>query len=149
MTLKARIQADLMSAMKSKQEIKLSALRLLKASIMKFEVSGAQKAEATDEQILSLIEKEAKQRKDSIAAFESGGRSDLAEKEKSELAVLIEYLPAQLSEEELESIVRQTMQEVAAQSKNDFGRVMKALMPKVKGKAEGATVSKLLQKLLP
>lgn len=147
--LKGKIQSDLNTALKSKDEIRTSTLRMLKAAIMKFEVAGAQKKEAPDEEILQIIGKEAKQRKESIEAFRKGGREDLATKEEAELKILQSYLPEQMSEEELKMIIQEVIGQVGAQGKGDFGKVMGALMPRVKGKAEGATVSQLLKALLP
>ncbi len=147
MTLKEQINSDLLNAMKAKEEIKVGALRMLKAAIMKYEVSGADKV-ADDEVVLSLVQKEIKSRKDSYEQFIKGNRPEMAEKEQKEIEFLNVYLPAQLSEDELKKIVEESIKESGAELKSDSGKVMKVLMPKVKGKADGALVSQMVQSLL-
>ncbi len=147
MTLKEKIYQDLLTAMKNKEEIKVGALRMLKASIMKYEVSGADKV-ADDETVLSLVQKEIKSRKDSYEQFINGNRPEMAEKEQKEIECLSVYMPAQLSEEELKKIVEESIKEAGAELKSDSGKVMKVLMPKVKGKADGALVSQMVQSIL-
>ena len=147
MALKQQIQQDMIAAMKAKEETKVSALRMLKAAILKFETSGDRK-EASDSDILAIIGKEAKQRKDASEGFKSGGRMDKAAQEEEEMAVLLTYLPAQMSEEELKKVIQETIAEVGATSKADMGKVMGALMPKVKGKADGGMVNKLVGSFL-
>jgi len=137
----------MIAAMKAKEETKVSALRMLKAAILKFETSGDRK-EASDSDILAIIGKEAKQRKDASEGFKSGGRMDKAAQEEEEMAVLLTYLPAQMSEEELKKVIQETIAEVGATSKADMGKVMGALMPKVKGKADGGMVNKLVGSFL-
>lgn len=147
MSLKSQIQDDLTQAIKSKETVKTGALRMLKSAIMKFEVSGTKK-EATDEDIIGIIQKQVKQRKDSQEQFEKGGRTEMAHKEKQEADILATYLPEQMSEEALKDIVHKTIQEVNAGSKADMGKVMGAIMPKVKGKADGKTINKLVMEAL-
>ena len=144
MTLKEQLQQDLMTAMRSKDEASLSAIRLLKTAIMKVETAGEPKV-ATDEEIIQLIGKEIKQRKDSIEQFEKGGRMELAEKEKAELKVLEKYLPPQLGEDEIRAIIKEAMAATGASSKADIGKLMGAIMPKTKGKADGGLVNKLVK----
>lgn len=148
MTLKEKINADLIAAMKAGEEIKVSVLRLLKAAIMKFEVSGAKKIEATDENALQIVGKEVKQRKDSIDAYKKGGREDLAAKEETEMKILQSYLPAQMSEEELKAVITQMTTQMGTTSKADFGKVMGAVMAQVKGKADGQTVGRMVGEVL-
>lgn len=148
MMLKDKIHADLLAAMKAKEETKTGALRLLKAAIMKFEVSGDKKKDATDEEVLQIIGREVKQRKDSIEAYRKGGRDDLAVHEEAELKILQAYLPAQMSEEELKKVVSQVISQTGAGSKADFGKVMGAVMGQVKGKADGQMVSKVVREML-
>lgn len=148
MDLKAKITADLLAAMKAKDEAKVSVLRLLKAAIMKFEVSGDKKKEAGDDDVLQIIGKEVKQRKDSVEAFRKGGREDLAAKEKAEMELLQSYLPAQMSEEEVREVVKGIISQIGATSKTDFGKIMGAAMRKVKGKADGQVVSRVVMSLL-
>lgn len=147
MALKEQLQQDLITAMKGKDEVATSAIRLLKAAIIKFETAGDKKV-ATDDDIIQLAGKEMKQRKDSIEQFEKGGRPELAEKEKLEMAVLEKYLPAQLSEEEVRTIVAEVIAATGASGKSDLGKVMGALMPRTKGKADGGMVNKIVQELL-
>ena len=148
MTLREKISADLINAMKAKEEIKVSALRMLKAAVMKFEVSGGQKVEANDEQIIQIIGKEVKQRKDSIDAFKKGGREDLVKGEEAELKILAAYLPAQMSEDEVRLIVKEVVTQTGASSKADIGKVMGGIMPRVKGKADGQMVNRIVGELL-
>jgi uncharacterized protein YqeY len=148
MTLKEKINSDLMTAMKAKEEMKLGALRMLKAAIMKFEVAGKEKKDASDDEVLQIIGKEVKQRKDSIDAYQKGGRNDLAAIEDAEMKILQAYLPAQMDEEELKKVINQVITQTGAQSKADFGKVMAAVMAQVKGKTDGQTVSRLVEKLL-
>lgn len=147
MTLKEKIQADLIEAMKSKNEIATSAIRMLKAAVLKFETSGEKKT-ATDEDVVQIAGKEIKQRRDSIDQFEKGGRSELAAREKEEITILEKYLPAQLSEDELRTIIQDVIATTGASGKSDLGRVMGALMPRVKGKSDGGLVNKIVQELL-
>lgn len=147
MSLKEQLQQDLMTAMKTKDEASLSAIRLLKTAIMKVETAGEQKT-ATDEEIIQLVGKEIKQRKDSIEQFEKGGRPELAEKEKAELKVLEKYLPPQLGEDEIKAIIKEAMAATGASSKADIGKLMGAIMPKTKGKADGGLVNRLVQEML-
>ncbi len=147
MTLKEKIQKDLIEAMKAKEEVRVSALRMLKAAILKFEVSGDRK-EATDDDILVLVNKEVKQRKDSIEQFRTGGRPEMADQEEKEVAVLQAYMPEQMGEAEIEVLVKEAIASTGATSKADIGKVMGALMPKVKGKADGGVVNKIVNSLL-
>lgn len=147
MSLKDQLQQDLVTAMKAKNEIATSAIRLLKAAIIRFETAGDKKV-STDADIIQLAGKEIKQRRDSIDQFEKGNRPELAIKEKEEIAILEKYLPAQLSEDELRAIIKDTIATTGASGKSDLGKVMGALMPHVKGKSDGALVTKIVQELL-
>lgn len=147
MSLRDQIQQDLLGAMKNKEEIKLGALRMLKASIMKFEVSGEKKV-ATDEEVIALVNKEIKSRKDSAEQFKAGNRPELAEKEEKEIEVLSAYMPIQLSEDEIKTIAKEVISELGVSTKADMGKVMALLMPKVKGKADGSLVNKVVASLL-
>ena len=138
----------MLASMKAQDEIRLSALRMLKAAILKWEVSGSEKKEATDEDVLQIINKEVKQRKDSIEQFKNGNRPELAEKEEKEMVILQAYLPAQLTEAEILNLAKDAVAESGASSKADIGKVMGKLMPKVKGKADGALVNKVVNGLL-
>ena len=147
MTLKEKINADLLAAMKAKETVKLNALRMLKAAVMKFEVSGDKKIDANDENVLQIINKEVKQRKDSIDAYSKGGREELAAQEEVEMKILQTYLPEQMNEDDLKTLISQTISQTGATVK-DFGKVMGAVMAQVKGKADGQTVTRLVKEML-
>jgi len=146
MTLKEKIVADLTAAMKARDELKTSTLRMVKADIMKYEVSGADK-KATDEVVMDLLKKGIKQRRDSVEGFTKGGNMAMANKEAGEIKIIEAYLPAQMSEVELKKITVDTIKQMKA-TPADFGKVMGAVMGKVKGKADGAMVSKAVKELL-
>lgn len=148
MALKNQIQADMLAAMKAKDDLKVSTLRMLKAAILKQEVSGERK-EATDDVILGIIGKEIKSRRDSAEQFRAGNRPEMAEKEEKEIEVLLGYMPPQMSEEELKKVAKEVIASMGASSKADLGKVMGAMMPKVKGMADGDMVSKVVKELLP
>ena len=147
MALKQQIQKDLIEAMKAKDEIKLSALRMLKAAILKYEVDKGTN-DASDVDILTMITKELKQRRDAAEQFRNGNRFELAEKEEKEAIVLQAYMPPQMGEEEVEKLVKEAITESGAQGRKDMGKVMAILMPKVKGLADGAMVNKIVGSLL-
>lgn len=147
--LKQKFQENLKQSMLARDELKTSVLRLLLSAINYYEIQkGGAGYQATDEDVISVIQKEIKQRKDSIEQFKAGGRQDLSDKETKELEILQTYLPAQMSEEEIKSIVKQIIQEIGATTIADMGKVMAALMPKVKGKADGGLVSKIVKEEL-
>src|SRR5438132_3646090 len=147
MTLPERIDSDLKEAMRAKDATKLSVLRMLK-SALKYAAIEKSGAELGDAEAIQVIRKQAKQRNDSIESFEKGGRAELAEKEKEELAILNSYLPQAISADELAKVVRQTIAETGATSKGQMGIVMKALQAKVGGRADGKTLSTEVQKQL-
>lgn len=152
--LKEKIIQNLNSALKSKKEVDVSVLRQLLASILNKEKEKRYKnkeekdVQLTDEEVMEVISYEAKKRKESILEFEKGKREDLMEKEKKELKVLEQYLPEQLSEEEIRKIVKQSVEKVGAKEQKDTGKVMAELMPKVKGKADGALVAGIVKEML-
>jgi uncharacterized protein YqeY len=149
MTLTQRIDSDIKDAMRSKDANRLGVLRMLKSALKyaAIEKSGAE-GELDDAESTQVIRKQVKQRQDSIESFEKGGRAELAEKEKSEIAILNQYLPAAMSPEELSRLVRETIAEVGASSKAQMGAVMKALGPKIAGRADGKTLSQEVQRQL-
>jgi uncharacterized protein YqeY len=149
MTLSQRIDSDLKEAMRAKDTTKLSVLRMLKSALKYGAIakSGAE-AELSDAEAAQVIRKQAKQRQDSIESFEKGGRAELAEKEKEELAILIAYLPQAMTADELAKVVRETIAEVGATSKAQMGTVMKALQAKVASRVDGKTLSGEVQKQL-
>src|SRR6266436_3287842 len=142
MTLSEQIDSDLKEAMRAKDTTKLSVLRMLKSALKYGAIakSGAE-AELSDAEAAQVIRKQVKQRQDSIESFEKGGRTELAEKEKAEIAVLNQYLPQAMSAAELQKIVADTIREVGASSRAQMGAVMKALQPKIAGRADGRTLS--------
>ncbi len=145
-----KIKEELNQAVKDNNEIVRSTLRMLLAVInnKEKEKQYKEKEDLTEEEIVNIIVSEAKKRRESISEFEKGNRKDLADKEKLELEVLAKYLPEQLSEEEVTSLIKETIEEVGASSLQDLGKVMGALMPKVKGKADGGLISKIVKDLL-
>ena len=149
MTLSARIDSDLKDAMRARDAEKLGVLRMLKSAIKNAAIEkGGASAELDDAEATQVIRKQVKQRQDSIESFEKGGRTELAEKEKSELAILNTYLPAAMDGEELSKLVREAIAEVGATSRAQMGAVMKALGPKVAGRADGKTLSQEVQQQL-
>lgn len=148
--LREKINTDLKRAMRDKKTIELSVLRMLLTALKnkKIEVIGSEDKELNSEQILGVIKTEAKKRKDSIAAYEQGGRDDLAGKEKAELEILKKYLPPEMDNSEIEKVVRQTAREIGANSMKDFGRLMGRIMGKLKNQANGETVSAAVKKAL-
>src|SRR5213595_2927058 len=149
MNIQERIDSDLKEAMRAKDTTKLAVLRMLKSALKYAAIakSGAE-AELSDAEGVQVIRKQAKQRQDSIESFEKGGRAELAEKEKEELAVLNTYLPQGMSADELTKVVRETIAQVGATSKAQMGAVMKALQAKVGGRADGKALSSEVQKQL-
>lgn len=134
-------------AMKNKEKDKLSVIRMIKSSLQNEAIKLGNR-ELSEEDELTVLSRELKQRKDSLHEFDKAGRADLVEKLRAELTVVELYLPAQLSEEELSDIVKTAVAETGAISKADMGKVMAAIMPKVKGKADGSLVNKLVQQHL-
>jgi uncharacterized protein YqeY len=133
-------------AMKNKEKDKLSVVRMIKASVQNETIKLGHDLSEEDE--LTVLSRELKQRKDSLHEFEKAGREDLVEKVRTELTFVELYMPKQLSEDELSEIVKSTISEVGANSKAEMGKVMAAIMPKVKGKADGSLVNKLVQQHL-
>ena len=147
--LKQQIHEELVAAMKAHDEVKKSTLRMLFSAIQYCEMSkGKAGYEATDEDVLGVIQKEVKQRKDSIEQFEKGGRKDLVDKEKAELTLLETYLPKQMDENEVRDLVKEAISQSGTTSVSEMGKIMGVLMPKVKGKADGGLVSKIVKEEL-
>ncbi|MEH7353202.1 GatB/YqeY domain-containing protein [Neobacillus drentensis] len=147
MSLLERLNNDMKQAMKNKEKDKLSVIRMVKASLQNEAIKLGTKELSEDEE-LTILSREVKQRKDSLHEFDKAGRQDLVDKLHTELSIVELYLPKQLSEEELSEIVKETIAEVGAKSKAEMGKVMAAIMPKVKGKADGSLVNKLVQQHL-
>ena len=146
MSLKQKLQEDLKSSMKNKDAIKKSVITLIRSSIKQYEVDN--RVELQDDEIVDLIAKQLKQTRDSREEFAKAGRDDLVSKAEAEIEVLKEYLPQQLSEEELNEIVISTISEVGATSMKDMKKIMTSIMPKVKGRADGKLINKLVKKNL-
>ncbi len=162
--LKDKIEAEFKKALKEKKEIDLSVLRLIKADIINQEKekryslskedSGLsdkeldEKSSLTDEELMDIILSKVKRTKESIASFQQGKRDDLVKKEEQELQVLKKYMPEQLSEQEIKKMGEKAIQETDAKEIKDMGKVLSQLMPKLKGKADGALVSKIIKDLL-
>lgn len=147
MNLKDKINADLKEAMKSGDKIRLQTVRSIRALILEFEKSGANR-EMTEEDEIKLLTSAAKKRKDAIEQYRNAGREDLAEKEEAELKIIETYLPEQLSEEEIEEKVKEIAAKVGATEKKDFGKLMGAAMKELKGKADGNLIRKAAEKIL-
>jgi uncharacterized protein YqeY len=148
MSLVAKIDADIKAAMIAREADKLSVLRMLKSAV-KYAAIEKGEAEPTDLEVIAVVRKEAKKREDSIASFTKADRMDLATKEKQELEFLKTLLPAQLTPERLEQLVKEAIAEVGATSKAQMGSVMKAAQAKAAGQADGKTLSQIVQRLLP
>jgi len=148
MNLQERIGEEIKAAMLAKDADRLSTLRLLKSALGYVQIE--RKTEnLSDADIVGLVQKEIKKRRDAIEQYEKGGRPELAAKEKREISVLETFLPKPLSPEELEQLVKATIQETGAVSKKDMGPVIKAVQAKAAGRADGKTISGLVGKLLP
>lgn len=150
MSLKQSILDELKSAMKQKDAERLRVLRSLKAKILEKEISERKggEAELSDDQVVEVLMKAAKQRKESIDQFEKGGREDLADKEKAELSIIEDFLPTMMSEDEVRAEVKSQIEEMGASSMADMGKVMGTMMDRLKGKAEGSMVSRIVKEEL-
>ncbi len=164
MSLKEKITADVKKALKEKGSVEVSTLRMLQAAILNKEKEKraklakgkeeikeeelAKESQLTDEEIIEVVSSEIKKRKESILEFEKGNREDLVAKEKKEIEILEKYLPEQLSEEEIKKLTKEIIDKTEASGPKDMGKVMGELMPKVKGKAEGGMVSRIVKELL-
>jgi uncharacterized protein len=142
-TIKERLKADMIESMKNKSKERLDTIRLIQSAIKKIEVDT--RVEVDDMGVIAILNSAIKQRRDSIDQFRKGAREDLAAKEEAELKIIQTYLPAQLSREELEAIVSEVVIAVGASGPKDMGAVMKALMPRVTGKAEGSAISEVVK----
>ena len=139
--LKERIRADINNAMRAKDQVRLRALRMALTSIQNEEVSGTTAKELSDEEVVKILTREAKKRREAAEAFEAAGRADSAADERAEGEVLAEYLPAQLSDEELTKLVAAAIAETGASGMPAMGKVMKIVTPQVAGRAEGGRVA--------
>lgn len=143
MSIKEQIEQDFIEAFKAKDEKRKGLLSMMKSALKNKEIEAQKPLEDAD--VIDVLSKEAKKRRESALAYEQGGRADLAENEKAEVEMLTKYLPAQLGEEEIKKIVAETIAEVGATSMNDMGKVMGAVVAKTKGKADGGVVNKIVK----
>lgn len=146
MNISGRIAEDLKQAQKQNDKIKLSTLRMLKSELRYKEIE--KRGPLTEEEEIGVLSSSVKKRQDSITQFKTGNRSDLVAQEESELRVVQSYMPEQLSEPELNLLIVQAISETAAQGKSDVGKVMKSLMPKVRGRADGKVVNQIVSSKL-
>lgn len=148
MSLKEQLTEDMKTAMKAKEAGKqrLGVIRMVRGVVRQAEIDG--KKELGDEEVIAVISKEVKQRRDSIEEFKKGGREDLVAQNEAEIAILMEYLPKQLSEAEVRELVKAAIAESGAREPKEMGKAMKVLMPKVKGKADGKLVNGIVKELL-
>ncbi len=146
MPLKDILAEDLKESMKSKNKVKKNVVTMVRASIKQREVD--ERIELDDADIIDIIAKQVKQKRDSIEEFQKGNRQDLVDLTNEEIKILLDYLPPQLSEDELEQIIKDAISETQAQTKKDLGKLMAVIMPKVKGKADGKQVNQIVAKYL-
>ena len=146
MSLKGKLMEDLKDSMRNKDTVKKNTITMVRAAIKQIEVD--ERIELDDEKILEVISKQLKEKKNAIEDFKKGERQDLVDLTENEMKILLEYLPKQLTEDEIEKIVEKTIDEVNAKSMKDIGLVMKSVMPKVKGRTDGNTVNKIVRKIL-
>ena len=146
MSLKEQLTADMKEAMKNKEKDRLAVIRMVRGAIRQQEIDGQK--ELGEEDVIAVISKEVKMRRDSIDEFQKGGREDLVEKTQAEIDVLMPYLPAQLSEDEVRELVKAAVEQTGAASPKDMGKVMGVLMPKVKGRADGKMVNTIVKSFL-
>jgi len=146
MILKEKIQGDFKEAFKGKDAVRLGALKMLRAEIHNAEI--AKRKELDDEEIIDVVSREIKKRKDAAALYEQGKRNELVEKEKAEIKVLSVYLPEQISEQEIRDLVKKAVEQTDAKSIKEMGKVMAVLMPQIKGKADNSLVSNIVKEML-
>jgi uncharacterized protein len=148
--LKQRLTDDMTAALKARENVRLSTLRLALAAVRKAEVAGKVAKELSDPEIIDVLGSEAKKRREAVTAYRDAGREELAEKEQAEADILAEYLPEQLSEEEIVALVTEAIEQTGAAElgPRGMGKVMGALQPKVKGRADGAFVAAELKRQL-
>jgi uncharacterized protein YqeY len=146
MSIAEKIDINLKEAMKLSDKIRVSILRIIKASLKNLEIE--KRTELTDEDIIGVLSSLAKKGRESISEFEKAGRKDLVDRERQELLIIQTYLPEQLSSEELTSLISETIEQTGASAVKDMGVIMKQLMPKVKGRADGRVVNEKVRELL-
>ena len=151
MDILQKLTVDLAASMKSKEEgsdLRTSSLRMMKSALKNAEIAKRGKGDLTDEDVVSILSTMVKQRKESCDQYIAANRQDLAEKENKEIVIIQEYMPKQLTLEELDSVIRSTIRETGVTSVKEIGRLMKELLPKVKGRADGKVVNQRIKELL-
>ena len=148
MSLKEKLQNDLTDAMRARDEIRSSTIRMILTSIKNEEVAGKEARELNDAELITVLSREAKKRREAAEAFDQAGAKDRANQERAEGVVIAEYLPKQLSAEEIKSLIAAALAETGANSPAQMGLVMKSLQPKIAGKADGGLVSSLVKAAL-
>ncbi|MDD9147593.1 MULTISPECIES: GatB/YqeY domain-containing protein [unclassified Sporolactobacillus] len=146
MSLVDRLTTDMKQAMKAKDKARLSVIRMIKTSLQNESIKNGKPL--SEDEALTVLTRELKQRKDSLREFENAGRQDLVDEVSNEIAIVQSYMPEQLSDDEILFIIEKAISEVGAQSSADIGKVMKAVMPKVKGRADGSQINRLVRKKL-
>ncbi len=146
MSLKERLLEDMKTAMKDKDNIKKNSVQMVRSAVLQIEKD--KKISLDDDGVIDVIAKEVKKRKDSLPEYEKSGRQDLVDNLQQEINILIQYLPPQLSDEEVEAIVKEIVDETGINSKKDIGKLMQAVMPRVKGIADGKVVNRIVSKYL-
>ncbi|MGD0355403.1 MAG: GatB/YqeY domain-containing protein [Dehalococcoidia bacterium] len=146
MSLQEKLNTDLKTAMRARDEVRMLVLRSLLSAMNYAEIAKQKKLD--DSSVIEVISREIKQRRESIEAYEKGNRPDLVVKEKAEMAILQEYMPAQMGRDEITALAQKVIEEVGAKAAGDKGKVMQKLMPQVKGKADGGEVNSIVTELL-
>jgi Uncharacterized conserved protein len=146
MNLSDRLNDDMKQAMRNQDKFKLTTIRMIRAAVKNLEIDLKRPLE--DAEVVDILSREIKQRKDSLQEFSKAGRDDLVTDLSAEIEIISQYLPVQLTEEEIKAIVTQTIQELGASSKAEMGKVMGALLPKTKGRADGKLVNQYVQQFL-
>ena len=148
MSLKEKLQSDLTDSMRNRDEIRSSTLRMILTSIKNEEVSGKEARELNDAELITVLSREAKKRREAAEAFDQAGAKDRADTERAEGSIIAEYRPKQLSEDEIRELISSAIKETGASSPSQMGLVMKSLQPKIAGKADGSLVSSLVKAAL-
>jgi uncharacterized protein YqeY len=146
MTLSSRLEEDLKAAMRAREAVRRDTIRYLRSEVQKAE--KAEQRDFDDDDVLRVLGRQAAQRRESIEAFVKGGRQDLVDKEEAELEIILEYMPEQMSEEQIVELVQAAIEEVGASGPQDMGKLMGRLMPQTRGKADGRTVNEIVRRLL-
>lgn len=146
MTLKDKLMEDLKASMKNKDSVRKNTITMIRAAIKQLELD--QRKELEDDEVLEIISKQLKEKRNALEDFKKAERQDLIDLTEEEINILLEYLPKQLSDEELRQIVIKTLDELGAKDLKDMGKIMKSIMPKIKGKADGGRVNKIVREIL-